>query len=226
MASRVKWTLCIATVPQRADKLRRLMALLLPQVEGLPIEILIYYNNFEHTIGYFRQKMMEEARGEYISSIDDDDIIPINFVDEIFPLLDGTAYIGFNVELRDPARSKELLKPRPVYHSLKYGEWLEDDDGYYRGVTHLNPILTHLAREASFPEVENGEDYAWTVGVHNYMKSTGKEYTEHYINKVMYIYDHWGHEPMKEMVIKRITKPRYKSKNVRYHPESTKNGLV
>lgn len=197
------------------------MNVLLPQVEGLSIEVLIFYNNFEKSIGYYRQKLMDEAQGKYISFLDDDDMIPKDFVRTIFPLLDGVDYIGFNVELRN-----EGERLRPVFHSLKYTEWSEDENGYYRGVTHLNPIKTSLARHSSFPELENAEDYNWTVGVHKFMAESGKAYTEHYIDRVMYLYDHFGHEPMKEREVKRILKPRYDSKNVRFHPESTKNGSV
>jgi len=214
----MKWTLCIATVPIRAEKLKRMMDLLLPQVEKYKdIEILIFYNNFEHTIGYLRQKMQDEARGEYISSLDDDDLIPKDFVDTIYPLLDGVDYVGFEVELKNDGKTL----PR-VYHSLKYSEWSQDDDGYYRGVTHLNPIKTEIARRATYPEVENGEDYQWTVAVHDYMKGAGREFTEHYIDRRMYTYDHFGHEPMAQLRRKPVW-PKYKSKNVRFHPESTPN---
>lgn len=189
------------------------------------IEILIFYNNFEHTIGYIRQKMNDDAKGEYISHIDDDDIVPHDFCKTIMPLLDGVDYIGFNVELRN---NDKLLKP--VFHSLKYNEWKEDETGFYRGVTHLNPLKTEIARKATYLSLKNGEDYNWTVGVHKYMdaeRNKGRKFTEHYINRNMYIYDHWGHAPMTDRDrMREVIKPRYNSKNVRFHSESTKDESV
>jgi glycosyltransferase involved in cell wall biosynthesis len=217
-----KWTIGVATVPYRAAKLQRMMNRLLPQVERAKgqIEVLVFYNNMEHKIGYFRQKIMDEAQGEYISFIDDDDLVVANFCDAILPLLDGVDYIGFNVELRNDGKTL-----KPVYHTLKYSKWGEDDQGFYRGVTHLNPLRTKLARKSHFPEeVENGEDYTWGCGVHTYMAEHDREFTEHYIDRNMYLYDHYGHEEIGRTPPSRIRKPQFSSKYVRYHPESTSDG--
>jgi hypothetical protein len=193
------------------------MRLLLPQVDKYKgqIEVLIFWNDCKHTIGYYRQKMMEDARGEYISHIDDDDLIPKDFCDTIFPLLDGVDYIGFRVEL-----NHKSLRFLPVYHSLQYDRWIEDDTGYYRGVTHINPIKTEIALKGVFPEVENGEDYQWTVEVHKYMANTPREFTEHFIDRPMYIYERLAHDPEEDKRPEVPKRPKFKSKNVRFHDAS------
>lgn len=225
----MKWTIAIATTPKRAEKLKELMDVLLPQVDKYApeIEILIYFNNYERSIGYIRQGLLDEARGEYISHIDDDDMVPDDYCDTIFPLLDGVDYIGFQVQFID--RGKDML---PVYHSLKYTRWYQDETGFYRGITHLNPVKTELARKSSFPlEYTIGEDEAWATGV--------PAKTEHVIDKVMYIYKHEGDEAdafkydpdPKEMAKHRQSykpkphdtpvRPKFDSLNVRFHPRST-----
>lgn len=226
----MKWTICIATTPLREEQLKKLMSVLLPQIKPYPdVEILIFFNNFEYSLGFLRQSMIEEARGEYVSHIDDDDMVPDDYVSTIYPLLDGVDYIGFKVKFIDDG---QLMNP--VYHSLKHDHWWQDSDGYYRGVTHLNPVKRQLAVEAGFPTERNiGEDEAWANRV--------KAKTEHFIDKEMYIYNHVGddsvayimaddetyarltHENYKPEPHDTPVRPVFKSKQVRLHPRSTEN---
>jgi hypothetical protein len=228
----VKWTICIATVPHRAGRLQELTDVLLPQVDKYDgqIEVLIFFNNFEYSLGFLRQGLIEEAQGEYVTHIDDDDLVPDDYCDTLFPLMDGVDYIGFKVKFIDGG--KEM---KPVYHSLKYPNWYQDDDGYYRGVTHLNPLKKELALRAGFPvEYNIGEDSKWAEKV--------EAKTEHYVDKEMYIYQHEGDDsvayvyaPDDEMFRDhpQYSKPRpddtprkpvFKSKNVRFHSRSTNEG--
>jgi glycosyltransferase involved in cell wall biosynthesis len=209
-----RWTICIATVPARKDRLSRLMAVLQPQVDKYQdeIEVLIFFNNFEYSLGYLRQCLIEEAKGEYVCHIDDDDLVPEDYCDTIFPLLDGVDYIGFKVKYIDGGKQM-----KPVYHSLKYPIWYEDDAGYYRGVTHLNPLKTELALASGFPvEFNIGEDAEWAKHV--------LAKTEHFIDREMYIYEHEGDDSVAYSHYPDDTpiRPVYKSKNIRFHPKSTK----
>jgi len=218
----IKWSILIATVPPRAKKLERLLKILMPQVDKYKgqIEVVVLFNNFDFpSLGNLRQHLLDDAKGEYINYIDDDDIIPKDYCDTIFPLLDGVDYVGFNVELRN-----EGMSLRPVFHSLKYSHWHDDESGYYRGITHLNPIKVELARIGKFPEQDVGEDHYWTMQIQQYINdnSLKREFTEHYINRDMYIYDHFGHEHMSSGSIAFPQRPRLKSKNIRFHPLSTK----
>lgn len=215
------WSICIATVPARKKQLAELMSVLLPQVEKFKdVEILIFFNNFEWSLGYLRQAMIEEAHGEYVSHVDDDDMVPDDYVDAIRPLLDGTDYIGFKVKFIDNGKHMN-----PVYHSLKYSHWSQDDKGYYRGITHLNPLKRTLALEAGFPvERMTGEDEKWAAKV--------KAQTEHFIDRDMYEYRHVHNDSVAYAENDRLRglkdphttprRPMYKSKNVRFHSESTK----
>jgi len=210
---KVKWTICIASVPQRCKQLEALTDVLLPQVDKYKgqVEVLLFFNNFEYSLGYLRQAMLEEARGEYICHIDDDDMVPDDFVDTIFPLLDGVDYIGFKVKFIDSGKDM-----KPVYHRLEYTTWHEDDAGYYRGITHLNPIRTALARESKFPiEYNIGEDAEWA--------RNAKAKTEHYIDREMYIYNHKGDDSVAYRTLPQdmVITPLFDSKNIRFHPRST-----
>lgn len=214
-----KWSILIATCPPRAVKFKRLMKLLMPQVDAYKgqIEVVVFFNNFDQpSLGTIRQHLLDSSKGEYVNFVDDDDLLPKDYCSTIFPLLDGVDYIGFNVELRN-----EGMSLRPVYHSLRYNEWSDDEKGYYRGITHLNPIKAELARIADFRPQDIGEDHYWSIDVQRHINSDTKEYTEHYIDRAMYIYDHFGHDHMENKPVLKPKRPQLISKNVRFHKRST-----
>jgi glycosyltransferase involved in cell wall biosynthesis len=177
----VAWTIGVLTVPPRATKLRELLNVLEPQVvaaEG-KVQLIVFYNNFDKSLGDLRQTIVDTAKGEYISFVDDDDMVPSDFIDAILPHLDGkNDYVGFKVALFNNGH-----RMKPVYHSLKYPDWYEDDNGYYRDITHLNPIKLSIAQQATF-RGGAGEDVGWS----NQLR--GKAKTEHFIDREMYEYRH------------------------------------
>lgn len=190
-----KWTLGILSLSERQVSLTRLLGILEPQLSD-QIEVIIYLNDGEYSIGRLRQTILDEAAGEYISFIDDDDMIPEDFVATILPYLDGVVdYIGFKVDLFDNGERK-----RPVYHSLAYPNWHEDDKGYYRGITHLNPLRTELARQSKFLDISMGEDEAWASNIN--------AKTEHFINRPMYTYLHQTPQPITQSTHIRIRRPK------------------
>lgn len=181
MKNKVVWTIGILTVPSRAKTLAELLGILESQVLDSTgkIQLIVLYNNFEKTIGELRQQIVESAKGEYISFIDDDDLVPKDFCKTILPKLDGKAdYVGFKVAFYH--NGKRML---PVYHSLKYSDWTQDDKGYYRDISHLNPIKRKLALKATFAG-NLGEDRGWADQLRGYVKK------EHYIDREMYEYRH------------------------------------
>jgi glycosyltransferase involved in cell wall biosynthesis len=175
---KIKWTLGVLTVPPRATKLKELMTVLEPQITK-EVQLIVYYNNFEKPIGELRQEIVDMAKGQYISFIDDDDLVPSDFIETILPHLNGkNDYVGFKVALFNNG-----VRKKPVYHSLKYTDWKEDDAGYYRDITHLNPLKIEIARQATF-RGGSGEDVAWA----NQLR--GKAKREVFIDREMYEYRH------------------------------------
>lgn len=178
--SKPKLTILVVTVSVRNDEFIGLMSRLLPQVEkyGGDIQVLAYWDNFELFLGSARQRLVEAAESEYVCFVDDDDELPDYYCDEIYPLLDGVDYIGWRMQLYNDG-----VKQKPTFHSLKYDKWSEDGEGWYRNVSHLNPIKRKLALKGSF-EKSVPEDVSWAEQVAPYVK------TEHYIDKPMYFYHH------------------------------------
>lgn len=172
-----KLSILIATLANREEKFLSLVKYLASQIGDRPVEIVALWNHGECAIGDIRQRLLESSIGEYVCFVDDDDWVPDYYIDEILAHM-GEDYIGFEVELYSDGK----LKP-PVYHSLKYANWHEAHDGYYRNVTHLNPIRRELAIQERF-DGGMGEDESWSRRVLPLVK------TEQYIPRVMYQYFH------------------------------------
>lgn len=174
-----KLSILIATVGSRTQSFLLLMSSLTRQIKraNLNIEVVALWNNGEKSIGDIRQKLLECARGEYVCFVDDDDTLSESYCDEIIKAL-GKDYVGFEVMMFNDG----VQMPR-VFHSIRYNNWSQDENGYYRGVTHLNPIKRSIALKGSFSGTA-GEDERWSNAVRPYVT------TENYIDKPMYYYYH------------------------------------
>lgn len=178
--SKPNWSILIATTGRREERFKKLLKLLLPQTNYKDIEVIAYWNNGELPLANIRQALINSAQGEYISFIDDDDEIPKDYCNTIYPLLDGVDYIGFRLQLYHNGE-----KMRPTFHSLKYSNWSEDEKGYYRNISHLNPIKRNIVLRIPFvAENQVPEDADWSQRIAPYVK------TQHYIKKIMYYYYH------------------------------------
>lgn len=212
-----KLSILICTIGPRKESFLRLMDELMPQVSFNDVEVIAYWNNGEKSIGEIRQELLEEAKGEYVCFIDDDDRIPDYYCVEILHNL-GEDYVGFEVQLFE----KDKLMPR-VFHSIRYGVWHQDDQGYYRGITHLNPIKRELAIQGQFGLQGIGEDESWARTMMSLVR------TEKYIDKIMYYYHHdadtttFGGKKLPEQIYHR---PDFSHPQFRWHPKSRKRGVM
>jgi hypothetical protein len=176
------WTILIPTVGQRATLFARLLDVLLPQT--LPyqgrVRVLGYWNNGEPALPAIRQALLEAAPGEYVSFVDDDDLVPTYYVaDTMAALTHHPDYVGWQVQYHVDG------EPRAVcYHSLRFRSWYEADGALYRDISHINPVRADLARRADFRRARRGwaEDRVWAHQLR------GRLRTEVYLNKVMYLY--------------------------------------
>lgn len=202
----MKLTIAIPTIVGREAQFERLKAHIERQIKkyefrpqnsfndakGIVIEIIHCADNKEMSIGAKRQKLLMEAKGEYIVMIDDDDWVPENYIETILPLLNGVDCIGYQEECNIKGK-KELS----VY-SLAFREW--ESTGFqmkegrsYQGIRiagydhvrtpfYKSPMLTSIARQIGFEDVRFGEDHLFAKAVYPFLK------TETFINEIMYFY--------------------------------------
>lgn len=169
--------LCL-TMLSRGEFLRRLILCLAPQMAGRS-DVFLRIKNCDPslTLGENRDQMLKSATGDYVAFVDDDDLVSDDYISSIMPLLDGVDQIGF--ELQCYIDGKPLDKV--THHTLRAGGWYEDEKGYWRDISHVNPMRRELVLLEPF-EGGHGEDQRWAD------RLRGKVKTEHHIPRVLYHY--------------------------------------
>lgn len=85
------WSILICTLSERQEEFSSLYNKLDKQIQTLglqdKIEIHYFRDNYDHSIGYKRNTLLEQAHGKYISFIDDDDDIAPDFIESIYNTL-------------------------------------------------------------------------------------------------------------------------------------------
>lgn len=209
--SKPDWTILIATVGERNERFYKLAKKLLQQTEPYKgkVQLLVYWNNYEWPLGEVRQFLVEQAESEYISFVDDDDDVPDYYVKEVMKALKKNPdYVGWQQQLWHNGE-----KMKPTFHSIKYRDWSEDEKGWYRDVSHLNPIKRGIALKTSFGSSQDTpEDESWARRIAPHVE------TEEYIDKVMYFYQHTSDDSVWR------GKPGYKK--VYFRPEIKHHNLT
>lgn len=179
------WTILVPTLGQRAPLFRRLMDVLLPQLEpyGGRARVAGWWNNGEPTIADIRQDLVRSVTTDYLSFVDDDDLVPEYFVAEVMTALESRPdYVGWVTHYTANGRDHGV-----VYHSLEHGGWREERNPYrlLRDITHINPMRSIIAKQADFRagfRAGRPEDRPWVDQLR------GKLVSEVYIDKIMYEY--------------------------------------
>lgn len=155
------WAILVPTLGERRALFERLMAALLPQTELYAgrVQVIGWHNDGSPTLPKIRQRMIETTEAEYVSFVDDDDLVSAEYVAEVMAALDQRPdYVGFQVQCYSDG------KPTAVaYHSLAYRRWRNLPGRYERDISHVNPIRRTLALRADFSLTRAGraEDRAW-----------------------------------------------------------------
>lgn len=155
------WSILVPTLGERRPLFERLMAGLLPQVDPYAgrVRVVGWYNNGSPSLPQIRQTMVERASTEYISFVDDDDLVSQDYVAEIVGALDQDPdYVGFQVQCYSDGAPIGV-----AYHSLEFNRWVNLTGRYERDISHLNPIRRRHALRANFAKTRPGgaEDRAW-----------------------------------------------------------------
>lgn len=186
MTSQPSWTILIPTLGQREALFRRLLDRLLPQTvpfEGR-VKVRAWWNNGVPPLAEIRQGLVQSVDTDYLSFIDDDDMVPEDFVSMVMrALVTRPDYVGWWVRYFSGGQDREIID-----HSLRHGKWSEDraTGRLVRDISHINPMLTSVAKLADFRTARPGraEDRPWV----DQIRATGLLRTQVYIPAVMYEY--------------------------------------
>lgn len=177
-------SICICTLPEQRNVqyLERLMNLLGPQVERCKSQVQILINDAPRTktTGEKRNMLYDLACGEYVVCIDDDDVVPDYYVDEILKAAESKPdVITFKGYMTTDGHSR-------VDFVLRLGEKYEERNGvYYRYPNHIVPMRKAAISGFRFPHLTQREDYIFATQIHEAQALK----TEVHIDKFMYVYD-------------------------------------
>jgi len=152
----IKLSILIATMPSRKQHLLELWKMLgANRIVMFPNVEIITDDRLDYNIGIKRNKLLLQAKGEYIVYIDDDDEIASNYVPLILQAIQsGADCIGISGIITTNGQDK-----RQWHISKEYGHWHTAPDGtYLRTPNHISPVKRELALQAGFPEIAFGED--------------------------------------------------------------------
>jgi hypothetical protein len=158
------WTILIATLASRRDKLARLLAHLLPQCEtDGRVEVLGFWDNGERPVAVKRQALLMSAAGRYVSFVDDDDTVDPRFVAEVaLAMTADPDYVAFE----HAYYVSGVRQPQRVMTGLHHKTWFSTAEVLARDITHINPVRTSIAQHADFTaEGEGAEDWIYTTVV-------------------------------------------------------------
>lgn len=173
-------SILICTLPERAEKLKRLLAILRPQMTA-DVEILTNDMGRNVTTGEKRNLLLRNANGLYSVFIDDDDIVSHDYVAKI---LQAAKLNPDCITFRGYMTTNGFNR---VNFVLRLGEKYEERNGmYFRFPNHITPIKTEIGRQVAFENITIGEDYKWALQI----KDRNLLKTEFYIDSELYHYDY------------------------------------
>jgi len=118
-------SILIPTVPVRKKLLTNLLSILNKQIKDNNlenrVEILVYEDNFEKSVGEKRNVLYEKSKGKYVLILDDDDMVSNNFCIEICNVIENhdVDQICFTVHQLNAKNNK-------VYSISKYSKDYKD----------------------------------------------------------------------------------------------------
>jgi glycosyltransferase involved in cell wall biosynthesis len=154
------WDILIPTMAGREKRLQALLASINEKkariCSDLKIVVTLFYDNRERKVGSKRQELMSNAKGKYMSFIDDDDEITDAYFEDAAECIRQKNHV---------CRLRGKVDSCTFTHSIDIpitGPMAVDRE-FLRPPNHLNVILTDIAKFFKFDNVQIGEDFDFAV---------------------------------------------------------------
>jgi hypothetical protein len=188
--------LLVITTVERQHFFDRLLAEIERLKPSLKLSVQLLYNDGSITIGTARNKLLEQAyelakkKGNlhecYSAFFDDDDLPTEHYFSEI----EKGIKMGVDVVSLKGIYTVNGQNPEIFEHSLQYNQWLTNEGVKYPNVkyerppNHLNAMKLSIAHKFTFPDINHGEDKAWSMKI----SECKVLQTEHYVLEPIYRY--------------------------------------
>ena len=172
----LKLSILICSLENRKKSSQKLMAVLKEQATN-EIEILVQIDKGQITTGEKRNQLLEAASGQYIAFIDDDDMVPDDYVSKILKAIkESPDCCGIKGQMTN--RKGKFI----FVHSIQFKSWFTKNNIYYRCPNHLSPVKRELAIATGFLGIRTGEDKDYSE------RLLPKLQTEEFILGILYYY--------------------------------------
>lgn len=148
----------VTLVRHRIDRLTGLLAALASQARGQPVEVLVLLDNRQRSTGAKQNALIRQARGRYVTIVDDDDAVAETYVDDLLRALrdhPGVGCVVFDVAFYRFGRLEKIFR-----YGQEYG-WLETDTYIFREPCPLMCWRRDILLRYPFPDQSVNEDAAW-----------------------------------------------------------------
>lgn len=163
----VRLSVCVCSIFTREAYLARLLACLRPQFAAVSgVEFLLAVDGGEQSIGAKRNRLLQQARGEFIVFIDDDDLVTPDYLSQVLSAIVRNPGVDC-ITYRSRRFENGVFEADCIYslaNTTNSGR--EDRNGirtYLRWPYHVTPIRRSLAVQVAFPEIDHTEDTQWVV---------------------------------------------------------------
>jgi hypothetical protein len=213
-APQPEWSILILTMSSRQDKFLFLLSKLLPQCAGHRVEVVALYSRPGGRVPQLRQEMLNDARGRFVSFVDDDDLVAPNFVSAIMAAIQDPEVdsVGFQVAIWDSG-----VRLAPCYNTRQFGlGWWNEPSRLIRDWSMLNPVRKDIADRCTYLLSQGvGEDYEFGRQL---VPLLGKEA---YIDEELYYYI-WDRQDSVQIRLKPhppgcVRRPRVEHPHFRWH---------
>lgn len=177
----MKLSILITSISERHSLLSRLLSILEPQLTS-QVEVLIYRDNREKPFGDKVNRLVSEAKGEYVVLIDDDDYVTDDYVKEILKAIKSKPdFVGYKLEAKDNGNPWFVIS----HDGSHKGQWtgVRSEE---RGISPKCPIKREIFIKFPF-----GNSYTSDQHWINAVEESGLAKDCVFIDKCLYIYDFW-----------------------------------
>lgn len=172
-------SILIPSIPSRFNKMINLYNHISGQIKDKSqVEILIWIDNKNRSIGQKRNDLVQMAKGKYLTFVDDDDNVSTDYIDEMLK--------GCQSD-KDVICFRQLAIIDDIWSYVDFSIINENQEIQPSSITRRKPfhvcaIRSDIAKKYTFPDVGYGEDWYWMEQVLRDIK------TEYKTDKVLHFY--------------------------------------